>query len=55
MESFFIGVKVRQRCVMLPWLFNIFMDGSMRKIKSKVGNVGARPLGGGGMPVCGSR
>ncbi len=30
-------------CVMLPWLFNIFMDGCMRKRKAKVGNVGTRP------------
>ena len=27
---------------MLPWLFNI-MDGCMREMKAKVGNVGARP------------
>ena len=40
-ESFPIGVGLRQGCVILPWLFNIFMDGFMRKMK--VGNVGARP------------
>ena len=29
-ESFGVGVGVRQGCVMLPWLFNIYMDGCMR-------------------------
>ena len=28
--SFPIRVGVRQGCVMLPWLFNIVMDGCMR-------------------------
>ncbi len=28
-------------CVMSSWLFNIFMDGCMRKMKAKVGNVAA--------------
>lgn len=41
-ESFALGVGVRQGCVMSPWLFNIFMDGCMREMKAKVGNVGAR-------------
>ncbi len=27
---------------MSPWLFNIFVDGCMRKMKSKVGIIGAR-------------
>ncbi len=27
---------------MLPWLLNIFMDGCMREMKAKVGNVDAR-------------
>ena len=39
------------------WLFNIFMDGFMRKMKAEVENVDAKlngvsGLGGGGMPVC---
>ncbi len=26
-DRFPIGLGVRQECAMLPWLFNIFMDG----------------------------
>ena len=44
-ESFPIGARVRQECVMSPWLFNIFMVGCMREMKAKVRNIG------GGMPV----
>ncbi len=32
-ESFAVEVGVREGCVMSPWLFNIFMDGCMRKMK----------------------
>ncbi len=42
LDNFEIGVGVRQGCVILPWLFNIFMDGCMREMKAKVGNIGAR-------------
>ncbi len=41
-ESFGVEVGGRQGCVMSPWLFNIFMDGCMRKMKCKVGNAGAK-------------
>ena len=41
-ESFPIGVRVRQGCVMSSRLFNIFMNGCMRNMKAKVGNVGTR-------------
>ncbi len=41
-DSFAIGVGVRQGCVMLPLLFNIFMDGCMRKMKAEVGKIRAR-------------
>ncbi len=39
--SFAIGVGVRQGCIMLPWLFNIFMDECMREVTAKVGKIGA--------------
>ncbi len=38
-EHFEIKVGLRQGCVMSPWLFNIYMDGVMRKVKGKVGEV----------------
>ncbi len=41
-KSFALVVGVRQGCVMSPWLFNIFMDGCMRAMKSKVVNAGAK-------------
>ncbi len=40
--SFKVEVGVRQGWVMLPWLFNIFMNGCMRKMKAKVRNKGAK-------------
>ncbi len=33
---------LRQECVMSPWLFNIYMDGVIREMKGKVGEVGER-------------
>ncbi len=41
-EHFEIKVGLRQGCVMSPWLFNIYMDGVMREVKGKVGEVGVR-------------
>ncbi len=41
-EHFEIKVGLGQGCVMSPWLFNIYMDGVMRKVKDKVGEVGVR-------------
>ncbi len=41
-EHFEIEVSSRQGCVMSPWLFNIHMDGVMREVKGKVGEVGVR-------------
>ncbi len=35
-DSLAVGVGVRQGCVMSPWLFNVFMDGCMREIQTKV-------------------
>jgi len=39
-ECFKIKAGMRQGCVMSPWLFNLFMDGVVREMKAKVGNVG---------------
>ncbi len=38
-ENFVVEVGVRQGLEMSPWLFNIFMDGCMRKMNCKVVNV----------------
>ncbi len=43
-EHFEIKVCLRQGCVMSPWLFNIYMDGVMREMKGKIGEVGVRML-----------
>ena len=39
-ENFQIQGGVRQGCVMSPWLFNIYMDGVIREMKAKIGDVG---------------
>ncbi len=41
-ESFKVEVGVKQGCVMSPWLFNIYMDGCIREMKSRVRDLGAR-------------
>ncbi len=38
-ESFNVEVGVRQRCVMSPWLFNIYIDGCTREMKVGVQDV----------------
>ena len=35
-----VGVGLRQRCVMSPWLFNLFMDAVMKEVREKTGDVG---------------
>ncbi len=37
-----VKMGLRQGCVMSPWLFNIYMDGVMKEVKGKVGEVGVR-------------
>ncbi len=41
-EHFEIKVGLRQKCVVSPWLFIIYMDGVMREMKGKVGGVQVR-------------
>ncbi len=38
-ECFKIKAGLRHGCVMSPWLFNIFMDGVVREMKAKTGNL----------------
>ncbi len=47
-ESFGIQGGVRQGCVMSPWLFNLYMDGVIREMKAKVGDVGVEMCVNGG-------
>ena len=39
-DWFRVKVGLRQGCVMSPWLFNLFMDGVMREVRDRVGDVG---------------
>lgn len=45
MRVFSVGVRVRQGCVLLPWLFSIYMDGFMCEVEARVGDLGASPRG----------
>ena len=49
-ESDWFDVKVglRQGCVMSPWLFNMYIDGVMREMNARVGEVGVEMVGGNG-------
>ncbi len=31
-----VRVGLRQGCVMLPWLFNVYMDGVVREINARM-------------------
>ena len=35
-DIFSIQVGLRKRCVMSPWLFNLFMDGTVKKLNIRV-------------------
>merc|ERR1711888_425040 len=41
-ESFEVRVGLRQGCVMSPWLFNIYMDGVVREVYSRVNGMGVK-------------
>ena len=41
-ESFEVKMGLRQGCVMSPWLFNIFMDGVVREVYSRVNGMGVK-------------
>ena len=43
-ERFRIGSGVRQRCIMSPWLFNVYMDGVMKEVEMGMGSRGVRFL-----------
>ena len=35
-EWFPVNVRLRQGCVMSPWLFNVYMDGVVREVNARV-------------------
>ena len=39
-ERFTIDSKVRQGCIMSPWLFIVYMDGLMKEVKMGMGRRG---------------
>ena len=39
-ERFRIYSEVRIRCIISPWLFNVYMDGVMKKVKIGMGRRG---------------
>ena len=41
-ESFEVRIGLRQGCVMSPWLFNVYMDGVVREVYSRVNGKGVR-------------
>ena len=46
-ESFEVKMGLRQGCVMSPWLFNMFMDGVVREVYSRVNGMGVKMSVGG--------
>ena len=43
-ESFEVKMGLRQRCVMSPWLFNMYMDGAVREVYNRVNVMGLRSV-----------
>ena len=41
-ESFEVKMGLRQGCVMSPWLFNMYMDGVVREVYSRVTGKGVK-------------
>ena len=41
-ESFEVKMGLRQGCVMSPWLFNVYMDGVVREVYSRVNGMGVK-------------
>ena len=35
-EWFKIESGLRQKCIMSPWLFNVYMDGVMKEVKMRM-------------------
>ena len=49
-ECFRIDSGVRPGCIMLPWLFNVYMDVVMKEMKVGMEGMGMRFLGEGRLP-----
>ena len=45
-EWFPVTVGLRQGCVMLPWLFNLYIDGVVREVNARVLGRGLKLVGG---------
>ena len=41
-ESFEVKMGLRHGCVMSPWLFNVYMDGVVREVYSRVNGMGVK-------------
>ena len=35
-ENFEVSVGLRQGCVMSPWLFNVYMEGVVKKVRAEM-------------------
>ena len=41
-ESFVVKMGLRQGCVMSPWMFNMFINGVVREVNSRVNGMGVK-------------